>query len=113
MVVVAVAASGKTYMQKDNSVVVPEITETKIVSGAAPHNCGGRCRSRVYVKDGVISRIVTDEDPDQNIVSYSGGSKVINYNTDVPQMRACIRCRSNRQRFYRKDQDLVCIKTNR
>lgn len=85
---------GKTYMEEDTTVEVPEITE-KVIAGAAPHNCGGRCVTRVYVKDGVIKRIVTDETPDVNLVDGNG--------KDKPQMRACIRCRSNKQRFYRKD----------
>jgi anaerobic dimethyl sulfoxide reductase subunit A len=96
------SGNGKTYMEKDTSVSVPEITETKIVSGAAPHNCGGRCITRVYVKDGTITRIVTDETEDLNLVDGQG--------KDRPQMRACIRCRSNKQRFYRNDRILYPLK---
>ncbi|WP_243640978.1 twin-arginine translocation signal domain-containing protein [Seleniivibrio woodruffii] len=51
---------GKTYMEEDTTVEVPKITE-KVIAGGTPHNCGGRCVSRYYVKDGVIKRIVTDD----------------------------------------------------
>ena len=83
------------------SYLVPPTLETTIVPGSAPHNCGGRCVTRAYVKDGVIKRFVTDETPDLNLVNGTG---------DHPQMRACIRCRSNRQRFYRHDRLLYPLK---
>ncbi|CAG1015386.1 anaerobic dimethyl sulfoxide reductase subunit A [Anaerolineales bacterium] len=71
----------------------PPITE-EVFPGAAPHNCGGRCVTKAYVKDGVITRIVTDERPDKNLVDGTG---------DNPQRRACLRCRSYKQRLYRSD----------
>ena len=83
------------------SYLVPPTLETTIVPGAAPHNCGGRCVTRAYVKDGVIKRFVTDETPDLNLVDGTA---------DHPQMRACIRCRANRQRFYRHDRLLYPLK---
>ncbi|MCD8492867.1 MAG: molybdopterin-dependent oxidoreductase [Geovibrio sp.] len=61
-----------------------------------------RCVTKAYVKDGVIKRFVTDETPDLNIVN--GESE------DLPQMRACIRCRANTQRFYRNDRVLYPLK---
>jgi anaerobic dimethyl sulfoxide reductase subunit A len=67
----------------------PAIEETTIVAGAAPHNCGGRCVTKAYVSNGVIRRIVTDERPDKKI---SEGND--------PQLRACLRCRSYRERLY-------------
>ena len=89
---------GKTYMEEDTTVEVPKITE-KVVAGATPHNCGGRCQSRYYVKDGVIKRIVTDEKPDLPI----GGG-------DDPQYRSCVRCRSRREWFYRNDRLMYPLK---
>jgi anaerobic dimethyl sulfoxide reductase subunit A len=71
----------------------PAITET-VFAGSAPHNCGGRCVTKAYVKDGVITRIVTDDRPDKNLVDGTG---------DNPQRRACLRCRSYKQRLYRSD----------
>jgi anaerobic dimethyl sulfoxide reductase subunit A len=94
---------GKTYIEEDEEsrLTPPAITET-VVPGAAPHNCGGRCVTKAYVKDGVIKRFVTDETPDHNLVDGMG--------KDMPQMRACIRCRSNTQRFYRGDRLLYPLK---
>ncbi|WP_277657362.1 molybdopterin-dependent oxidoreductase [Seleniivibrio woodruffii] len=89
---------GKTIIEEDATVEVPKITE-KIIAGATPHNCGGRCVSRYYVKDGVIKRIVTDERPDKSIAEG-----------DEPQYRSCVRCRSRKQWFYRKDRLLYPLK---
>jgi len=89
---------GKTYMEEDDTVEVPKISE-KVVAGGTPHNCGGRCQSRYYVKDGVVKRIVTDEKPDLPI----GGG-------DDPQYRSCVRCRSRKQWFYRNDRLLYPLK---
>jgi len=91
----------KSYIETDEMPTPPEISGT-IVSGAAPHNCGGRCVTKVYVENDTIKRIVTDETPEFNIVKDKG--------KDLPQMRACIRCRSNRQRFYRGDRILKALK---
>ncbi|HIQ06240.1 MAG TPA: twin-arginine translocation signal domain-containing protein, partial [Anaerolineae bacterium] len=71
----------------------PPIVET-VLAGAAPHNCGGRCITKAYVKDGVITRFVTDERPDKNLIDGTG---------DDPQRRACLRCRSYKGRLYRSD----------
>jgi anaerobic dimethyl sulfoxide reductase subunit A len=71
----------------------PAITGT-VFAGSAPHNCGGRCVTKAYVQDGVITHIVTDERPDKNLVDGTG---------DNPQRRACLRCRSYKQRIYRSD----------
>jgi anaerobic dimethyl sulfoxide reductase subunit A len=55
--------------------------ERVITTTCAPH-CGGGCLLKAHVKDGVITRIETDDD------QY-----------DV-QLRACMRGRSWRQRIY-------------
>lgn len=81
--------------------LTPPPLETTVVVGSAAHNCGGRCVTRAYVAGGVIKRFVTDETPDLNLVNGTG---------DKPQLRACIRCRSNRQRFYRHDRLLYPLK---
>lgn len=95
----------KSYIETDAMPTPPEITGS-VVPGAAPHNCGGRCVTKVYVENGTIKRIVTDETPDENLID-SGGT------VDKPQMRACVRCRSNRQRFYRSDRILKPLKQMR
>jgi len=71
----------------------PELTqenEIKIVrTGCPAHNCGGRCLLKVYVRDGIITRIETDDRPGDDISD--------------PQLRACIRGRSYRKRVYHPD----------
>ncbi|TVZ36869.1 LOW QUALITY PROTEIN: anaerobic dimethyl sulfoxide reductase subunit A [Seleniivibrio woodruffii] len=89
---------GKTYMEEDTTVEVPKITE-KVIAGGTPHNCGGRCVSRYYVKDGVIKRIVTDDRTDKSIAEG-----------DDPQYRSCVRCHSRKQWFYRNDRLLYPLK---
>ena len=59
-------------------------SEEKIIASACSSHCGGRCLLQVHVKDGVISRIETD-------------------NGEEPQLRACLRCRAYRQRVYDPD----------
>ena len=66
----------------DNEIVIP--------TTCASH-CGGTCILRVHVKDGVITRIETD-------------------NGEEPQLRACLRGRAYRQRVYAKDRLLYPLK---
>jgi anaerobic dimethyl sulfoxide reductase subunit A len=82
---------GKTYMEEDTSLSVPEIRGT-VIHGGTPHNCGGRCLSKYYVEEGVVKRIVTDEREDKPLTDGND-----------PQYRACVRCRSRKQWFYRND----------
>ena len=58
--------------------------EEKVVLSVCNSHCGGQCLFKVYVKDGVITRIETDEGED-------------------PQLRACVRGRAYRQRVYAPD----------
>ncbi len=58
--------------------------EEKTVITTCTHDCGGRCLLKVHVKDGVITRIETDDG-------------------DEPQLRACARGRAYRQRVYAPD----------
>lgn len=53
----------------------------KVIPTLCASHCGGECLLKVHVKDGVITRIETDDGPD-------------------PQIRACLRGRSYRQRVY-------------
>ena len=57
--------------------------------GCPSHNCGGRCLLRVYVKDGTIRRIETDDRPNDTVAD--------------PQLRACMRGRSYRHRQHHAD----------
>lgn len=61
----------------------------KIIWNSCNVNCGSRCALRVHVKDGVITRIETD---DTGTDEYG-----------LHQLRACARGRSMRQRIYAKE----------
>ena len=64
--------------------------EEKMVRVGCPsHNCGGRCLLRVYVRDGTIRRIETDDRPNDTVAD--------------PQLRACMRGRSYRHRQHHAD----------
>ena len=56
----------------------------KIIPTGCAHDCGGRCVLRVHVKEGRITRVESDTG-------------------DSPQLRACLRGRAYRQRFYAPD----------
>lgn len=58
--------------------------EARVVIASCPHDCGGRCVLKVHVKDGVITRVETDD-------------------AEMPQLRACVRGRAYRQRVYADD----------
>jgi len=60
------------------------MAEEKTVITTCTHDCGGRCLLKVHVKDGVITRIETDD-------------------AEEPQLRACARGRAYRQRIYSPD----------
>ena len=64
--------------------------EMVIPTMCASH-CGGSCVLNVHVKDGVITRIETD-------------------NSEEPQLRACVRGRAYRQRIYAEDRILYPLK---
>ncbi|MFC2066993.1 molybdopterin-dependent oxidoreductase [Chloroflexota bacterium] len=58
--------------------------EEKIVRSVCNSHCGGQCLLKVHVKDGIITRIETDDG-------------------EEPQLRACLRGRAQRQRVYAPD----------
>ncbi len=58
--------------------------EKMVRVGCPAHNCGGRCLLRVWVRDGMITRIETDDRPGDTVAD--------------PQLRACMRGRSYRHR---------------
>lgn len=60
-----------------------------IVPTSCIHNCGGRCPLYAHVKDGVITRITSDQ---------AGVDS-----PDFPQARACLRGRAQRNRIYHPD----------
>ncbi len=68
-------------IEKDGTVIVR--------AGCPAHNCGGRCVLKLYLKEGKIIRIETDDRPGDDISD--------------PQLRACIRGRAYRRRQYHPD----------
>ena len=60
------------------------VATEKVVRTLCNSHCGGQCLLRVHVRDGVITRIETDDG-------------------EEPQLRACLRGRSYRQRVYAPD----------
>lgn len=72
--------------------------EKIIRTGCPAHNCGGRCLLKVHVRDGIITRIETDDRPGDDISD--------------PRLRACIRGRSYRARQYHPDRLKYPLKRN-
>ncbi len=77
--------------QEDSLAEIVEVQgDTMIIRAACPgHNCGGRCLLKLHVRDGMITRIETDDRPTDTL--------------EDPQLRACIRGRSYRRRQYHPD----------
>ena len=68
----------KDYSGKDSG------SEEKAIMTTCNSHCGGQCLLKIHVKDGVITRIETDDG-------------------EEPQLRACLRGRAQRQRVYTPD----------
>ena len=86
---VAAGFSGKSVFDR-TSQGLGSAEETKIIRTGCPgHNCGGRCLLKVHVRDGIITRIETDDRTADTVAD--------------PQLRACIRGRSYRKRQYSPD----------
>ena len=64
-------------------------------------NCGSRCPVRVVTKNKQIIRIETDN---------TGRPEACNFGNDQPQVRACLRGRSIKQRVYSKDRLIYPMK---
>jgi len=63
--------------------------ESKWVTAACWHNCGGRCLIRANVVDGIVTRVKTDDlHPDS---------------PDFPQQRGCVRGRAQRMQIFSAD----------
>jgi anaerobic dimethyl sulfoxide reductase subunit A len=68
-----------------------EVKDEVVVPTMCASHCGGTCLLRVHVKNGMITRIETD-------------------NGEEPQLRGCLRGRAYRQRVYAKDRLLYPLK---
>ena len=66
-------------------------SDEEIVNTTCASHCGGSCILRLHLKDGVITRIETDDG-------------------EEPQLRACLRGRAYRQRVYAPDRLLHPMK---
>ncbi len=74
----------------------PSAGERMVRTGCPSHNCGGRCVLRVFVRDGVITRIEGDDRPADTVAD--------------PQLRACVRGRAYRHRQYHPDRLMYPMK---
>ena len=59
------------------------------ISAACWHNCGGKCLLKAHVKDGVVTKLKTDDTKSDS--------------EDVPQQRACARGRAQRKQVFGAD----------
>ncbi|ASM40835.1 molybdopterin-dependent oxidoreductase [Campylobacter sp. RM12327] len=70
--------------------------EEKTFIGGCPVNCGSKCMLKAHVKDGIITHMTTDDDGDDTYENR--------------QIRACIRGRSTRYRYYNPNRLLYPLK---
>ncbi|EHQ91500.1 molybdopterin-dependent oxidoreductase [Desulfosporosinus youngiae] len=76
-------------LMKTNAETMTSESEEKWITAACWHNCGSRCLNKALVVDGVVVRQKTDDThPDS---------------PDYPQLRACLRGRSQRQQVFGAD----------
>ncbi len=66
-------------------------TAEKVIYHCHSSHCGGNCLFKLHVRDGVVTRIETDDG-------------------EEPQVRACARGRAYRQRLYAPDRILYPLK---
>lgn len=81
-------SGGVTLGLKQAQVAEAADDGVQIVPAAGTNNCGGRCLLKVHVKDGVIIRVSTDDEPEQ---------------PGAPQVRACVRGRAYRKSWLHPD----------
>ncbi len=71
-------------VKKEHKVKTTEESAERVITTTCASHCGGTCVLKVHVKEGVITRIETDDG-------------------EEPQLRACWRGRAYRQRVYAPD----------
>ncbi|MGI2261141.1 DMSO/selenate family reductase complex A subunit [Shewanella sp. GXUN23E] len=87
----AATVSGCNSSSKDANVVPPQppVSAEKVNWSSCLVNCGSNCPIKVFSRDGVITRVETDHEVEDNY--------------GLHQIRACARGRSLRQRTYAPD----------
>ena len=65
--------------------------QDKIINSGCLQDCGGRCVLRYHVKEGIITRIESDD-------------------AEEPQLKACVRGRAYRQKVYADERLLYPMK---
>jgi anaerobic dimethyl sulfoxide reductase subunit A len=83
------SASRPTASVASPAVQTSPAEERMVRTGCPSHNCGGRCLLRVHVRDGVITRIESDDRQPDSV--------------ENPQLRACPRGLAYRRRQYHPD----------
>ena len=88
------SVGGSDKAEDDDSVIKPkDFDYDKAVWSACNVNCGSNCPLKLYVKDGVVVRVGTDNESADTYGQYGADY----------QMRSCVRGRSVRQRIYNAD----------
>ncbi|MCC6800923.1 MAG: molybdopterin-dependent oxidoreductase [Anaerolineae bacterium] len=82
----AALAGGLQAVAGDATPTVKAAGETKLMTTGCYHNCGGRCILYAEVQDGVVKRILPDQDPEDSF--------------DQPRAIPCVRGRSQYYRVY-------------
>lgn len=96
------AALGAVPFSTLRTAVAKAMNDQETVTwSACTVNCGSRCPVRVVTKNKQIIRIETDN---------TGRPEACNFGNDQPQVRACLRGRSIKQRVYSKDRLLYPMK---
>jgi len=86
----AAALSRGIYFALEAAAIPPTATGEMMIRVCCPaHNCGGKCLLTATVRDGVITRLGTDDRPTDTLAD--------------PQLRACVRGRAYRRRQYHPD----------
>lgn len=81
------------YDSSDTVIEPKNFDYDKAVWSACNVNCGSNCPLKLYVKDGVVVRVSSDNESDDSYGTYGASY----------QMRSCVRGRSVRQRIYNAD----------
>ncbi len=78
----------------DTNPPVPDVSTNDYYYGTGGHNCGARCLTKAWVKDGRIVRITTSDNVTENGAPQDPDSQ------NNTESRACSRCRSYKLRLY-------------